>query len=199
MPFVRITYHAGPLDDTTRRALSSGATRIMVDVLHKRAELTAVLVEANDCALWSIGGRPLDPNSEPTAFVDARITRDTNSAAQIATAIAAFHALLQQTLRQPAEASYVVIDELPAEHWGYAGLTQQARHDRRRAAAGQPKAIDYAYYDKRARRLRALAWRSWTRRAAMRLRALRRADRSALRSAGRTRDVAGNTTCAHCA
>jgi phenylpyruvate tautomerase PptA (4-oxalocrotonate tautomerase family) len=37
------------------------------------------------------------------------------------------HGFLGDTLGDPAEESYIVIHELPADGWGYAGVTQAAR------------------------------------------------------------------------
>lgn len=41
--------------------------------------------------------------------------------------IAALHRLLGDTLSAVPEASYIVIHEIAASDWGYAGLTQAAR------------------------------------------------------------------------
>ncbi|MBI2306609.1 MAG: tautomerase family protein [Rhodocyclales bacterium] len=109
------------------------ATDLIVDLLGKRREVTAVLVECKDGAAWHIGGEALArvgdaaPGTTP-AHCEIAITAGTNTPAEKARMIAAAHALLTETLGGVPEASYVVIRELPAENWGYAGRTQASRH-----------------------------------------------------------------------
>ncbi|WP_197430613.1 tautomerase family protein, partial [Methylobacterium sp. CCH5-D2] len=91
----------------------------------------AVLVEPVAVAGWTVGGAAVGCG----AHLDAKITRGTNSAEEKARFIAAAHALLAEVLGPDLPlATYVVVDEVPGEAWGYAGLTQAHRAAERRAA-----------------------------------------------------------------
>lgn len=125
MPFIRISL-GRPADAATRQRLGRRATDLIVDLLGKRREVTAVLVEGNGDAAWLIGGEHVAAGATP-AHCEIAITAGTNTPAEKARTIAALHALLAETLGDVPEASYVVIRELPAENWGYAGRTQAAR------------------------------------------------------------------------
>jgi 4-oxalocrotonate tautomerase len=69
-------------------------------------------------------------------MLEINITAGTNTAQQKAAFVAAAFAELQRQLGSGtglAEASYVIVRELPASDWGYAGQTQLARqHERAR-------------------------------------------------------------------
>jgi len=117
-----------PLQNPERyEALASALTDLTVQLLGKRREVTAVVIDDLPAARWHIGGAPV---AQPTALLDISITQGTNTEEEKATFIAAALAELQRQLAGDgalAAASYVVVRELPASDWGYGGRTQQAR------------------------------------------------------------------------
>ncbi|APW41497.1 tautomerase family protein [Rhodoferax saidenbachensis] len=124
-----------PLQNPSRyRSLASTLTRITADILGKRPEVTAVMIEDLPAARWHIGGADVE---RPTAFLEISITAGTNTEAEKSAFIAAAFEALQQQLGagQALEpASYVIVRELPATDWGYGGQTQAARRQARIAA-----------------------------------------------------------------
>ncbi len=98
------------------------------DLLAKRREVTSVLVESVASDGWCINGEPPADARTTPVHVEILITAGTNSSAEKSRMIAAMHALLGEELGALPAASYVVIHELPATDWGYAGCTQAARH-----------------------------------------------------------------------
>ncbi|KQT70194.1 4-oxalocrotonate tautomerase [Methylobacterium sp. Leaf465] len=124
MPFVRVTLSGPPPSGRAREALQGGVTALMAEVLGKRADLTAVLVEGTAPGAWSIGAEPV----ETAAHLEATVTAGSNSPAQKAAFLAAAHRLLAETLGAALPlATYAVVNEVPAESWGYGGLTQAQR------------------------------------------------------------------------
>ena len=123
MPYIDLKIHPAP-DEAQTRLLAEGVTRAMADIAGKRREVTAVHVTAADTALWTIAG---EASREPIAYVDVKITAGTNSQEEKAALLRRIHGMLVETLGSLAEASYIVIHELPAENWGYAGLSQAER------------------------------------------------------------------------
>jgi 4-oxalocrotonate tautomerase len=113
-------------------ALAQELTRLSAECLGKRPEVTALMIEALPAARWFIGAQA-EPG--PTAWMEISITAGTNTPAQKADFIAAAYAALQRHLgleRPLAQASYVIVRELPAGDWGYGGQTQAARQQARR-------------------------------------------------------------------
>lgn len=104
--------------------LARRLTELSTEVLGKRREVTAVVVEELWPGRWFIGGR--NPR-EATALLEIRVTQGTNSAREKEDFVAAAWEELQQQLGPLEEASYVVVQEVPASDWGYGGRTQAAR------------------------------------------------------------------------
>lgn len=116
-----------PQDAARHRSLAAALTALTAETLGKRAAVTAVLIDELPASRWHIGAQPL---AQPSAWLEICITAGTNSEAQKARFVAAAHAELQRQLAPGAAlapASYVIVREIPATDWGYAGLTQRAR------------------------------------------------------------------------
>lgn len=128
MPFIRITL-GSEISPDQRDTLARRSTDLIAELLGKRREVTAVLVETAASASWLIGGQPA---AATPCHCEIAITEGSNTPEEIARMIAATSALLRETLADMPAASYVVIRELPAGNWGYDGQTQAAR---RRGAA----------------------------------------------------------------
>jgi 4-oxalocrotonate tautomerase len=104
--------------------LARRLSQLSSQILSKRAEVTAVVVEELWPGRWFIGGRT---PREATAMLEIRITRGTNSAQEKEDFVAAAWQELQQQLGPLEEASYVIVQEVPATDWGYGGRTQAQR------------------------------------------------------------------------
>ena len=118
------------------QALAETLTVLTARLLHKRPEVTAVLVQDLPAGQWFVGGAP---PRRPTALLEIDITAGTNTAAEKAAFIDAAHGALRQQLAPDAElelASYVIVRELPASDWGYGGQTQRQRHLAREQVIG---------------------------------------------------------------
>lgn len=130
MPFIRITLgRAIPL--VQQQLLAGRATGLIAAILHKRAEVTAVRIEAVPADGWFIDSQPVATELTP-AHGEIYITAGTNTLAEKAEMIAALHRLLDEVGAALPEASYIVIHEIPAGNWGYGGLTQAARQQQPR-------------------------------------------------------------------
>ena len=107
--------------------LATGITDIMTDILHKKRSLVAVSIESIPASQWFIASQDMVALQNSTAFVSGIITDGTNTEAEKSLAIAAIFELLTEVLGVLAEASYVVLDCVPATDWGYSGKTQASR------------------------------------------------------------------------
>jgi 4-oxalocrotonate tautomerase len=117
-----------PLQNPERyQALAAALTTLTADLLHKRPEVTAVVIDDLPRARWCVGGHTVDG---ATALLDIAITAGTNTEDEKARFIAAAFDELQRQLAPDGGfevASYVTVRELPASDWGYGGQTQRAR------------------------------------------------------------------------
>lgn len=124
MPFINVKIAGPTLAPEQVRRLQTGVTEMMAGVLRKKPELTSVLVEQLPPSGWSIGNRP----ASLAAHLDAKITEGTNTPDEKARFIVEANALLKAVLGPTLPvATYVVVDEIPGDAWGYDGLTQAHR------------------------------------------------------------------------
>jgi 4-oxalocrotonate tautomerase len=127
MPTLRL--QVAPLLNPERyRALGAALTRITTQVLHKKPEVTVVMIDDLPAARYLVAGRDA---VQPIACLEISITAGTNTAEEksqfIREAYAELHRQLSMGSTALHEASYVIVRELPASDWGYSGHTQAAR------------------------------------------------------------------------
>lgn len=138
MPTVNLKL--APLQNPGRyRQLAQALTALTAELLGKRREVTAVMIEDLPAARWYMGA---DEVQRPTALLEISITAGTNTALEKAAFIAAAYAELERQLGAGGpleEASYVIVRELPATDWGYGGATQQLRRLAQLSAPAQAK------------------------------------------------------------
>jgi 4-oxalocrotonate tautomerase len=134
MPFIHIQVAPAPGISADADTLARALTGLAEHVLRKKRELTAVRVEAVDPAAWFIGARPLTSPPRSTAHVSIQVTAGTNTADEKARFVVAVFDELSTLLGGLDAASYVVVQEIAAEAWGYGGRTQAARQPAATAA-----------------------------------------------------------------
>lgn len=119
-------------DDALSDAVASLLTHAAAQVLKKAPELTAVAVQFVSPRAWFVAGRPLSDDGRQAAFVDIRVTDETNTKQEKAAFIAAVYGGLEQLLGPLHPVSYVLVHDVRATAYGYGGRTQEARfHDPR--------------------------------------------------------------------
>jgi len=135
MPLLQVELTDTEPTDQQRTRLQSGLTRLMADVLRKRADLTVVHISAATGSHWFRGGQPLTRGQWCASLV-VHVTAGTNTPQEVSAFIEAAHSLFCEILDGPPSAPvYIVINEIPASNWGYDGRTQLARREASIAAA----------------------------------------------------------------
>ncbi|QGX03846.1 isochorismatase family protein [Beggiatoa leptomitoformis] len=122
MPYLTLKL-SKKLPVAVKAQLASELTRLMAEILCKEARLTAITIEELENSSWFIGGEIQDIG----AYLAINITQNTNTATQKAQMLQAASALLQTHLGQLPLATYIVINEISADSWGYDGATQASR------------------------------------------------------------------------
>ena len=132
MPFVHIQVAGAGIGAREKQTLQKQATGFMVDIMRKRPEVTAVLVDVAEPGSWTVGGEPVPV----AAHLDVKVTRGTNTHEEKARFVAAVAAMFREVLGPDLPiATYVVVDEIEADAWGYDGVTQEERRLLRAQAA----------------------------------------------------------------
>jgi 4-oxalocrotonate tautomerase len=124
MPFVNIKVAGAALAPEQILRLQIEATRLMAEVMHKKPELTAVLVEQVDAARWTVGATAV----RAATHLDVKVTAGTNTPEEkrrfVSEAVGLLRSVIGPTLNP---VCYVVVHEIAADAWGYGGRTQADR------------------------------------------------------------------------
>lgn len=126
MPFLDIRLSAPCLPEKVAQ-IAGRMTDLTVEILGKRREVTAAVVQCVAPGHWSVGGESLNAVGSGSFFPEANVSEGTNNPAQKAAFVAAAFAAAEAILGRLDPASYVIVREIPAQAWGYQGLTQAAR------------------------------------------------------------------------
>lgn len=126
MPFLDIRLTAPCLPERVAQ-IAGRMTDLTVEILGKRREVTAAVVQCVAPGHWSVGGESLNAAGSGSFFLEVNATGGTSTAEQKSAFVAAAFAAAEAVLGRLDAASYVIIREVSAESWGYQGLTQAAR------------------------------------------------------------------------
>lgn len=128
MPFVHARIISTDEDPQLVDRLQAELARLAVAPLGKAADVTSVLVERMKAGSWRIGGSA----ATSAAHITISVTAGTNTAGEKAAFVAHTYAMLREVLGEAlSEATYVVVNEVDADSWGYGGLIAA---ERRRAS-----------------------------------------------------------------
>lgn len=129
MPYVNLKLTAAPSRQTTH-VLGGILTDLTAEVLKKRRELTAVVIEYLAPDQWLIGAQSLAERAEMTVCLEVTVTAGTNSKEEKTEYIAKAFAALESALGRLSPASYITIKDVGADAWGYGGVSQELRRAR---------------------------------------------------------------------
>jgi 4-oxalocrotonate tautomerase len=131
MPFIRITTFGATLTSEQIHRLQQGTTELMVTVMRKPIEGTAVLVEQVNHGGWSIAGTAVNV----AAQVEATIGLGTNTPEEKARFMADMMRLLRTVLGQELkDETYITLHQFDHDSYGRGGLTRAERERHSKAA-----------------------------------------------------------------
>lgn len=139
MPYVDIRIASPCLPETVSK-FATRLTDLTADLLAKKRELTSVSVQCIAPGHWHVGGAALSGRGGSSFFVEANVTAGTNDERQKAAFIAAAFDAAEGILGKLDAASYVIVREVPADAWGYQGMTQAARRSASMRRTTSPRA-----------------------------------------------------------
>lgn len=129
MPYLNFTVSA-LLSPQNRADVANLLTSLTAEVLGKKRELTAVAITTIANQEWFIGAQPLTELQQTSFYLDIKVTEGTNTKNEKAAYVEKVFHGMKTILGELAPASYVVIQEVHADSWGYAGQTQEYRYIR---------------------------------------------------------------------
>ncbi|MCV2353476.1 4-oxalocrotonate tautomerase family protein [Paucibacter sp. B2R-40] len=127
MPYLHLSLSPAPGTDPSLRDLAATLTELTAEHLAKVPALTAVRIELVPATHWFIGARPLAADTLASYQLQIQVTAGTNTAAQISAYLAAVHTAMGVVLGRLHPTSYIVVQQVPADAWGYGGQSQAQR------------------------------------------------------------------------
>ncbi len=97
-------------------------------ILRKDPKVTAVIVKSVDAADWFAGGRSLAEQRLASFWLDVHVSEGTNTKDEKADYIAAMFRRMGELLGPLHNESYIHVDEVKGDAYGFGGLTQERRY-----------------------------------------------------------------------
>ncbi len=127
MPILNVKVSQAASPALTER-ISEMLLELTTRILHKKRELTAIVIDFVPPENWIVGGKSLAVQQKTSFYFDIKVVDGTNTkdekAQYVHEAFAAFAALLGALH----EESYIYIHDVRAEAYGFGGLTQEYRY-----------------------------------------------------------------------
>jgi 4-oxalocrotonate tautomerase len=133
MPMITVEVAGDPDAQLTRRIVEA-VTTLTARVLGKDPHVTAVAVSYVPRRQWFVAGRSTEELGKSAFFLDVRISDGTNTKDEKARYVAEAFAALERLLGPVEVESYVHVDDVRADAYGYGGLTQERRYVESRRA-----------------------------------------------------------------
>jgi 4-oxalocrotonate tautomerase len=99
-----------------------------VDILHKRRDLTAVAIDYVSPEQWFVGGRTLAEQGKASFYFDIKIVDGTNTKDEKARYQREVFEGMRERLGDLHEESYIYVQEVKGDAYGFGGLTQEYRY-----------------------------------------------------------------------
>jgi 4-oxalocrotonate tautomerase len=127
MPILNVKVSARP-DAKLAATVAETLTELTVRILRKRRELTAVAVDFVPREHWIVGGRSLTELDKHSFYFDIKIVDGTNTKDEKAQYVAESFDAFSKLLGDLHAESYVYVQDVRAEAYGFGGLTQEYRY-----------------------------------------------------------------------
>ena len=126
------------ISHTASRAKNAELTHQIADlllertarILHKSAAVTAIAIDYVPPEHWVVAGKTLAEQGKNSVYFDIKITDGTNTKDEKAQYIAECFAGFAQLLAPLHEESYIYVQDVRAQAYGYGGKTQEWRYVR---------------------------------------------------------------------
>ena len=128
MPMITVRFATPPHKSGLTETIAKAANKLSADILHKNPLITAVTVEEIAPTDWFIGNKSLAQHGLASFWLDIRVTEGTNTHEEKAAFVTATFAKMSELLGPLHNESYVHVNEVRGDAYGYGGRTQDERY-----------------------------------------------------------------------
>jgi 4-oxalocrotonate tautomerase len=127
MPILNVKV-SRPADAELTRRIAGSLAELTQRILKKPPEVTAITVDHIPPEQWIVAGRTLAEHGKSSFYLDIKVTEGTNTKDEKAQYVRETFAAFAQILGDLHEESYVYVEEVRGDAYGYGGRTQEFRY-----------------------------------------------------------------------
>jgi 4-oxalocrotonate tautomerase len=128
MPLITVTYSSSRQAPSLKADIAAAVSELTAGILHKDPKVTAIIVKSVDAADWFAGGKSLAVQRLASFWLDIHVSEGTNTKDEKAAYIAAMFRRMGELLGPLHNESYLHVDEVRGDAYGFGGLTQERRY-----------------------------------------------------------------------
>ena len=128
MPLITVTYSSSRHTPSLKADIAASVSELTAKILRKDPKVTAIVVKSVEAADWFAAGKSLAEQKLASYWLDIHVTEGTNTKDEKAAYLAAMFVRMGELLGPLHNESYLHVDEVRADAYGFAGLTQERRY-----------------------------------------------------------------------
>lgn len=128
MPLITVSYTSSRQSQALKADIASAVSELTAKILHKDPEVTAIIVKSVDADDWFAGGKSLAAQNLASYWIDIHVTEGTNTKDEKAAYLAAMFKRMAEILGPLHPETYLHVDEVKGDAYGFGGLTQERRY-----------------------------------------------------------------------
>jgi len=140
MPLITVTYASQQHSPSLKKQIADAVTELTARILHKDPKVTAVIVSEADAANWFAGGASLAEQGLASYWIDVHVSEGTNTKDEKAAYLAAVFARMAELIGPLHHETYLHVDEVKGDAYGFGGLSQERRYVAARLDVPLPRA-----------------------------------------------------------
>ncbi|WP_316237790.1 4-oxalocrotonate tautomerase family protein [Bradyrhizobium sp. SZCCHNR1015] len=128
MPLINIVYASQRRSPGLKKDIAEAVTELTARILRKDPKVTAVIVSEADATNWFAGGASLAEQGLASYWIDVHVSEGTNTKDEKAAYLAAVFARMAELIGPLHHETYLHVDEVKADAYGFGGLSQERRY-----------------------------------------------------------------------
>ncbi len=128
MPYLRVRLACQKSNQNIKQIVAKELTHLAVTKLKKDPNAATVDIKLCEPEDWFIAGKPISQTNLNSFYLEIKITSGTNTREEKSQFVQASFAKMQELIRPLATTSYIVIQDVASDSWGFGGKTQEWRY-----------------------------------------------------------------------
>ena len=128
MPLITVSYTTSRQSPSLKADIASAVSELTAKILHKDPEVTAIIVKSVEADDWFAGGKSLAEQKLASYWIDIHVSEGTNTKDEKAAYLAAMFQRMARILGPLHHETYLHVDEVKGDAYGFGGLTQERRY-----------------------------------------------------------------------